>query len=293
METTVLDYPEDAENLIARCGLSTTTDTPPSEYSLNEEEAKDFIEVGRSMELSSVFDFPQIIYEVKDVSRSFTHQHVRHRMAAHMQQSLRYAEIDPDLDNELFFITPPSIVEEGKKAVVDYIKNQLSCAQEYLEKIDRDVPSEDARFSLPIGTKTFLSTAMNVESLIHYFNVRACFESQWEIRSNAYALLAACKLIYPTIFQKTGPHCIGGRCRGRGKGECQEKAEKLIKDIEERVEQKEKQFNRLNSGEKLELDLTDLLGYKADEELEKEVGDEFGQERIDLSRKVVVNVIKS
>lgn len=292
METTILDYPKNGEKLMAKCGIATTTNTPPSEYEVDEEDIRGFIEVGRSMELSSVFDFPQIIYEVKDVSRSFTHQHVRHRMAAHMQQSLRYVEMSPDLGDELFFVTPPSIVRKGKERVVRYIENQMSAAEEYLNKIDEGVPPEDARFALPIGVRTFLSTAMNIESLLHYFRVRACFDSQWEIRSNAYALIAGCKLIYPTTFKKCGPHCINDKCRGRGKGECEKRARDLLDEIENRVESRRDEFEELDSGEKITLDLTDLLGYQASDELKREVGKEFGEEKIDLSREVRTSVVK-
>ncbi|PTD94397.1 FAD-dependent thymidylate synthase [archaeon SCG-AAA382B04] len=294
METTIMSYPLKGEELIAKCGIATTTNTPPSEYKVKKKEIGDFIKVGRSMELSSVFDFPQIIYEVKGVSRSFTHQHVRHRMAAHMQQSLRYAEISPTLDGEeTFFVTPPSIVEEGKESIIEYINNQLGCAKEYLNKLENDVPAEDARFFLPIGTRTFLTTAMNVESLLHYFNVRACFDSQWEIRSNAYALIAGCKLIYPNIFNECGPHCINNKCRGRGNGECKPKAQRLLNKIEKKIDSRRKKFEELNKGDKLTIDLTDLIGFQANDELEKKVGKEFDQQKIDLSRKVKVSIVKN
>ncbi len=293
METTLLSYPSNGEELIAKCGIATTTTTPPSEFDVSKDEAKNFLEVGRSMELSSVFDFPQIIYEVKDVSRSFTHQHVRHRMAAHMQQSLRYVEVSPDIEKKPFFVVPPSIIDEGKKAVVNYIKTQLNSAKEYLNKINNNVPAEDARFALPIGTKTFLTTAMNVESLLHYFNVRACYDSQWEIRSNAYALITGCKLIYPKIFKKCGPHCITGRCKGRGKGECKEKAQRLLKEINKRVNSRREEFEEMEEGEELTIDLTDLLGYGVNENFEKEIANEFGEQVIDLGREVKTTIIKN
>ncbi|OKY78273.1 MAG: Thymidylate synthase THY1 [Candidatus Methanohalarchaeum thermophilum] len=292
MEVTILDYPVNGEETLAKCGMATTTSSPPTEYDIEQKEIEKFIETGRSMELSSVFDFPQIIYQVKDVSRSFTHQHVRHRMAAHMQQSMRYVEIDPSLEKEPFFVIPPSIIEKGKQSVLGYIKSQINSAKQYKSLINKELPSEDARFSLPIGTKTFLSTAMNVESLLHYFNVRSCYDSQWEIRTNSYALIAGCKLIYPNIFNKCGPHCIRGKCKGRGNGKCREKAINLLKDIEKRVNKKRNKFNRLKPGEKIKFDLTDLLGYQADPELEKEIAHELDIEKINLDRKVNLEIKK-
>lgn len=293
METTILSYPKNGEELVTKCGLATTTESSPTEFDLEEGMIEDFIEIGRSMELSSVFDFPQIIYEVKNVSRSFTHQHVRHRMAAHMQQSLRYVEVNPEINEDPFFIIPPKIVKKGKKTVKEYIETQIDSAKDYLEKINQDVPAEDARFALPIGTKSFLTTAMNVESILHYFNVRACYDSQWEIFSNAYALIAGCKLIYPNIFKKCGPHCIRGLCRGRGQGKCKSDAQDLLRDIEKKVDSKKEEFNSIEKDEKISIDLTQELGYSAPTSLEKEIGKEFDLDKMNLSRKVKINVIKN
>lgn len=292
LEVSIIDYSENAEELMGKCGLATTTSAAPTEFETNERDIKEFINIGKKMELSSVFNFPSIIYEIKDVSRSFTHQHVRHRMAAHMQQSLRYTEVNPNLDGDTFFVTPPSIVESGVKNITKYIKNQIDTAETYLQLLEEGIPPEDARFSLPIGTKTFLTTAMNAESLLHYFNVRSCFDSQWEIRTTAYAILAGCKLIHPILFdEETGPHCLTGRCKGRGNGDCKEDAEALINKLQSAIESYRSEFLELDSGDFLEIDLTEHLGYIAKNEIEEKVAESIGK-AIDLSRPVKLKVIK-
>ncbi len=288
MKITILDYTDEGEELLARCGLATTTERPPSEYEVTEEDVSSFMDISRDMELSSVFNFPTVIYEVKNVSRSFTHQHVRHRMAAHMQQSLRYTEIDPT--DPGFFITPPSITKKGKEETKRYIENQLNSAKTYKELLEKEVPPEDARFALPIGVKTFLTTAMNVESLLHYINLRACMDSQWEIRANAYALLTACKLIYPDIFDKAGPHCISSRCKGRGKGECKPEAQEIIKEIEDKIEEKKPIFT--SEGDSVEIDLTGTLGYRPERSLVEDLKMDLGFEELDLSFEVKLEINK-
>ncbi|OUJ18859.1 Thymidylate synthase THY1 [Methanonatronarchaeum thermophilum] len=290
MKITILDYTDKGEELLTKCGMATTTETPPSKYQVNKNDVGDFMEISREMELSSVFNFPTVIYEVKDVSRSFTHQHVRHRMAAHMQQSLRYTEIDPK--NTSFFITPPSITKKGVEATKKYIKNQLKTAQTYKKLLKEDIPPEDARFALPIGVKTFLTTAMNVESILHYLNVRACMDSQWEIRANAYTLLAACKLIYPEIFREAGPHCITGRCKGRGKGKCKKEATKTIEKLENKVNKNRPKFNDIHKNESIILNLTEILGYKANPKMENQIQKQLDLDNINLSFNVKLEVIK-
>ncbi|WGI17247.1 FAD-dependent thymidylate synthase [Methanonatronarchaeum sp. AMET-Sl] len=291
MKVTILNYTDSGEELLTKCGMATTTETPPSQYKIKDKDVNEFMEISREMELSSVFNFPTIIYEVKDVSRSFTHQHVRHRMAAHMQQSLRYTEINPK--DPSFMITPPSITKKGVDQTKEYIQNQLNAAQTYKNLLKKDIPPEDARFALPIGVKTFLTTAMNVESILHYLNVRACMDSQWEIRANAYTLLAACKLIYPKIFQKAGPHCITGRCKGRGKGKCKNQAKETIKKIENKINKTKPKFESLKTNESISIDLTEILGYEANPQTEKQIQKKLNIDNINLSFNVKLEIQKN
>lgn len=293
MKVAILRYMDDGEEIIARCGTSTSSETPPSEYQVTEEDARKFIKTAKKMRLSSVFDFPYVVYSVEDASRSFTHQHVRHRIASYMQQSLRYVRLNPKLEEEPWFVTPPDIVEHGKEAVVDYVDNQLRTAETYNRLIDRGVKAEDARFALPIGTKTFISSAMDPESLLHYFDVRTCFDAQWEIRTVANALRTGMRFVYPNIFEGSGPSCVTSNiCTGRGKMACKKDVVELTTQLENVVAQNADYFKELQVNEKMRLDLTDYLGYKADKELEKEVGKEFGIDRINLSHEVELEVAK-
>jgi len=293
MKVSILSYIADGEEIIARCGNSTSSTTPPSEYKVTENDVKGFIKVAKKMRLSSVFDFPTVVYSVEDASRSFTHQHARHRMGAHMQQSFRYVKLSPELKEEPWFVIPPDTIEHGKEAVVDYINNQLETAKTYNKLVKRGVKPENARFSLPIGTKTFVSTAMDTESLLHYIDVRTCFDAQWEIRAAANALRTGMRFVYPNIFEGSGPSCITDNiCRGRGKMACKKDIVRITGQLENVVAKNREEFDGLKVNEKLRLNLTDYIGYKADRELEKEVGKKLGLDRINLDHEVTLEIAK-
>jgi len=293
MKVAILSYNPNGEEIIARCGNATFSPTRPSEYKVTDEDIRKFIKTAKRMRLSSVFDFPSVTYSMEDVSRSFTHQHVRHRTGAHMQQSLRYVKLSPELKEKPWFVIPPEIVKYGREEVVDYIKNQLNTAGKYNRSLERGLKPEDARFALPMGTKTFLSTSMDTESLLHYIEVRTCYDAQWEIRSAANALRTGLRFVYPNIFENSGPSCIiDNVCRGRGKMICKKDFVELTNKLENEVIKHINNFDELKRDEKLKLDLTDYLGFKADEKLEEEVGKEFDLDKIDLGLEVILEVTK-
>jgi thymidylate synthase (FAD) len=276
MEILLLNYLKDADRLLAAAGWATRSEKCGAEYEPSEKEVRDMVKYSKEMKLSSVLDIPFFVFSIKDVSRAFTHQWVRYRIAAHMQQSLRFVNISTDTVD--WFVVPPMISKKGAHAVGDYIKNQQNSARTYKSLIDANVPIEDARFALPIGTKTHITTAMNGEELLHVFNQRCCVDSQWEIRTVSYALLAAGIIIAPLLFEGAGPHCIAeGACRGSKKGKCKEYAEGIISKIKPVTEAKRHEYEKMSSGW-LEVDLTDILGYKAPPELKGGVKEKFGGE---------------
>ncbi|MBN2331070.1 MAG: FAD-dependent thymidylate synthase [Candidatus Aenigmarchaeota archaeon] len=276
MEVLLLDHLKDADRLLAAAGWATRSERCGAEYKPTDKEVRDMVKYSKEMKLSSVLDIPFFVFSIKDVSRAFTHQWVRYRVAAHMQQSLRYVNISTDSSS--WFVVPPTVSEKGHGAVVGYMRNQRSAAESYRKLIDSGVPIEDARFALPIGTKTHITTAMNGEELLHVFSQRCCTDAQWEIRAVSYALLAAGMMIAPLLFEGAGPHCIGdGVCRGSGRGKCKGESLEIIGKIRKAIAGRKEEYDGMGPGW-LELDLTDVLGYSAPAGLKAGVRREFGQE---------------
>ncbi len=74
--------------------------------------------------------------------------------------------------------------------------------------MDYGIPKEDARFVLPNAAKTNIIVTMNARELRHFFNLRCCARSQWEIREVAIEMLKQAKKAAPALFQDSGPSCV-------------------------------------------------------------------------------------
>lgn len=160
----------------------------------------------------SIIEHISYTFAIEGVSRSESHQHVRHRMASYSQQSQRYCNATKN--GEFNYIIPPSI------------KNNIEALQEFLETIyylnekydklveilsrnnsNKEKVNEDARYILPNACETKFTTTMNASSLLHFFEVRTCNRAQWEIRSVAKQMLQLCKQNCPIVFESAGPKC--------------------------------------------------------------------------------------
>nr|DAQ68502.1 MAG TPA: FAD-dependent thymidylate synthase [Caudoviricetes sp.] len=179
-------------------------------------------------------------FGIEGISRSLSHQLVRHRLASYSQKSQRYVNED-----SFKYIIPPSIknndrcnlefcdiMDEIGKAYIDlyallkeaHIRDLIDSGElkdEAVEKADR-LAAEDARFVLPNACETKLIMTMNARELLHFFEERCCERAQWEIREMATQMLMIVKAIAPNIFKGAGPSCVYGKCKegsiGCGKG---------------------------------------------------------------------------
>ncbi|MDW8033769.1 MAG: FAD-dependent thymidylate synthase [Nitrososphaerota archaeon] len=82
----------------------------------------------------------------------------------------------------------------------------------YEELSNKGVEKEDARFILPQATKTNIVVTMNAREILHFFNLRLCARTQWELREVAMEMLRLVKRVAPTIFKDAGPSCMKGFC---------------------------------------------------------------------------------
>lgn len=153
---------------------------------LDDETVKNFlnflVEVGHQSPLEHV----SFTFGIEGVSRSFTHQLVRHRIASYSQQSQRYVKMDG-----FDYVIPPSIEEdeELKNIFIDTM-NQIAQAYAVLsEKLKRKhtekfkiygisekealkkaekMAIEDARYVLPNACETKIIMTMNARELLHF-----------------------------------------------------------------------------------------------------------------------------
>lgn len=150
----------------------------------------------------SVIEHASFTFSLEGVSRTMTHQLVRHRVASYTQQSQRYVAYNT-LEK---YVTPPSIEDnEEAKGIYEETLEKISDAYQRLLKL---VSKEDARFILPNAAKTNIIVTMNARELRHFFNLRCCARAQWEIREVATEMLKQVKKAAPTLFENTGPSCV-------------------------------------------------------------------------------------
>jgi len=145
----------------------------------------------------SIAEHVQLSFALEGISRSCSHQIVRHRAGiVFSQQSQRYVEIKEDY-NKLIDLRDKQLkttkeeeylLEVCKKYfVIDSNKNDY---QDYLDALINYLyrtqvekqKAEDARNILPNATKTNIVMSCNFRQLIHMCNLRLCTRAQKPIR---------------------------------------------------------------------------------------------------------------
>ncbi|KPV63095.1 MAG: FAD-dependent thymidylate synthase [Candidatus Bathyarchaeota archaeon BA1] len=132
------------------------------------------------------------------------HNFVANGIVVHnSQQSQRYVAYST-LEH---YVTPRSILEkeEAKKIYDDTL---MRISDGYQKLLNCNIPKEDARFILPNAAKTNILVTMNARELHHFFNLRCCERSQWEIRELATEMLKQAKGVAPALFENAGPSCV-------------------------------------------------------------------------------------
>lgn len=207
MKVVLLSYTKDAERLCAAAAHSCYSSDPASEILEGVEEAKagGFIDKVVGMGHHSVIEHASYTFSLEGVSRSLTHQLVRHRIASYSQQSQRYVSLlEPD------YVTPGSIQSDPLANRI--YEEAMQKAWEAYQQLVTMVPVEDARYVLPNACATNIVVTMNARELWHFFTLRTCRRAQHEIRTAAELMLREVRRVSPSIFRDAGPACVRGKC---------------------------------------------------------------------------------
>ena len=205
MKVSLLAYTQNADAICAAAGKSCYSERSSQDL-LGDGNPEKVLGKIVGMGHHSVIEHASFTFSVEGVSRSLTHQLVRHRVASFSQQSQRYVSL-----NEPTFVVPHT-VEEDEECMRVYRETMDTIWKAY-NKLAEKIPPEDARYVLPNGCTTNITITMNARELLHFFRLRCCNRAQWEIREMADEMLRLCKEVSPTIFAKAGPPCVSeGRC---------------------------------------------------------------------------------
>ena len=154
----------------------------------------------------SVFETPYITVEI-NTSRAISSQILRHRSFTFQEFSQRYAAVAD-------FETYPARRQDSKNRQnsIDDMKledktwfldaqdsSQVFSAALYHDALDRGIAKEQARFLLPMSSKTKLYMTGNVRSWIHYLDLRCHIDTQKEHRDIALAIREILKKELPII----------------------------------------------------------------------------------------------
>jgi len=210
MNVKLVGFTPNPEKLPAMAAKLTHSKTKPEELDKSStKELKAILEHVMNLGHTSVIEHTCFTFAISDVSRSLTHQLVRHRIASYAQQSQRYVDF-----KEPNYVTPPKIAK-NKKMKKAYDETMNNIWKEYNKLLELGIPAEDSRFVLPNAACTNILVTMNARSLLNFFELRCCLHAQWEIRALANKMLQEVKKVAPTIFKKAGPAC-------KSKGICPE-----------------------------------------------------------------------
>lgn len=202
MEVSLVGHTPDPELTVAAAARLCYSPDQVSELldGLTLKQARQLINKLQQMGHFSPFEHASFTFGIAGVSRSLSHQLVRHRIASYSQQSQRYVSF-----TDLAVVVPPTVAakpeaQEKFSAAMDAIRDAYQALLEL-------VPAEDARYVLPNASQTNLVMTMNARSLRNFFTLRCCTRAQWEIRELAWRMLDLVQAVAPTIFADAGPSC--------------------------------------------------------------------------------------
>lgn len=143
----------------------------------------------------SVLEHAYATFRVTGVSRSFTHQLVRHKLCAFSQRSQRYVN-----EKNFAFVEPESIAEntEAHRLFEDFMAKAKDA---YCKLQKLGIKNEDARFVLPNAVQSEIVISCNFRELRHIFCVRCNRHAQWEIREISLQMLGIMKKEAPSVFE--------------------------------------------------------------------------------------------
>ncbi|HVC43798.1 MAG TPA: FAD-dependent thymidylate synthase [Candidatus Binataceae bacterium] len=210
MQVKLIDYARaPIEKLYAAFRTCYSADTPAETWEkieagkISRETIRDFI--GERLKTGHSSPLEQVVFwfGISGVSRSLSHQLVRHRVGISFeQQSQRYVRFKQD---KLAFVMPESWSRAGLDAEFGELLAHTSAL--YARALKAGIPAEDARFVLPNAAPTNFHVMVNFAEMLHICDLRLCVRAQWEIRRMVALMRAEIKKVLPEIAVFLQPKC--------------------------------------------------------------------------------------
>ncbi len=209
MNVTLIDYQKNALDILiytknTRLSAGETIESI-SEWSMDKK-----LEHLRYMlnTISSSWEFANYIFDIKDVSRSFTHQLVRTRTASFAQQAQRVVDVR---DNGYVVQTDHPLFSAGIESSFDT----------YGKLIDNGVPVQEARGVLPTAAHTNIIFGANLRTLSHMAELRLCKRAEGEYQNVFKAMRESVLNVHPWACDFIQVYCAKtGQCAFPDYKEC-------------------------------------------------------------------------
>jgi thymidylate synthase (FAD) len=176
-----------------------------SREKITNDSAVKFVGVLRKLGHESVIEHSALTVEFNNLSRGFTHELVRHRLAAYTQESTRY------VDESDFLVVIPPDKDAAEKLVTLKLEDNREIKVSFQDWINLNEQmyrglrkvgwvAQDARQILPIGIKAQIVITANFRQWRHIFKLRCSPDAHWEIRQTMVNLLNELQKKVPVIF---------------------------------------------------------------------------------------------
>ncbi|MGH7907881.1 MAG: FAD-dependent thymidylate synthase [Candidatus Binataceae bacterium] len=170
---------------------------------ISREKIREFI--GERLKTGHSSPLEQVVFwfAISNVSRSLSHQFVRHRIGISFEhQSQRYVKFKQE---RLAFVLPDSWRRAGLDEEFSDLLGRSS--ELYARALKAGIPAEDARFILPNAAPTNFHVMVNFAEMLHICDVRLCVRAQWEIRRMVALMRSEVKKALPEIALFLQPKC--------------------------------------------------------------------------------------
>jgi len=227
MEVKLIDHVFDPfEKLYAAYRTCYSSDTPIEIWdkirseAIPKERIRQFIAGRLKTGHSSPLEQVVLWFAIAGVSRSLSHQFVRHRIGISFeQQSQRYVRFKED---RLEYVLPDSWKRKGLEDEFQALVGNIT--RLYARAIEAGIPPEDARFVLPNAAPTNFQVVVNFAEMLHIADLRLCLRAQWEIRRMVALMRAEIRRVLPELAEHLQP-----KCGERRQGYCDESHEDWAK----------------------------------------------------------------
>lgn len=135
--------------------------------------------------IPSSWEFIDYTFEIKNVTRAFTHQFVRTRTGSYAQQTMRMLE-----KKDFTYRIPPKLLAPEMSAQLTIYTNTMSMIQSsYDAMVATGVAAEDARGVLPTNIHTNIIAKFNLRTLAEMARARSGPRTQDEYREVLDAMI--------------------------------------------------------------------------------------------------------